>query len=239
MNVLAAGVNNTTALLDIIDCSNHVAKGLKKDARYVASELEPLMLELDPEKTLFDLAAFDGASNVQKAGKILEVIFPRVTTIHGAEHVMSLFFDDIFKRGGLRILTKFSRDCRDKFGSTRHNTTAMFRNHSARYNSGRELLFVKPCETRMGGEIISLLRLLRLRDPLVSTTCSKEFKELKQWPEFCTILQNDDLWKFIFAICRATYAPMRILRLADMKVPGMGKLYYYVRQVRLFVFDYR
>ena len=143
------------------------------------------MLEVDPEKTLFDLAAFDGASNVQLAGKILEVIFPRVTTIHGAEHVMSLFFDDVFKRDGLGILTRFSRDCRDKFGSPRHNTLAMFQKHSARYNSGRELLFVKPCETRMGGEIISLLRLLRLRDPLVSTTCLKEFKDLKLWPYRC------------------------------------------------------
>ncbi len=29
-------------------------------------------------------------------------------------------------------------------------------------------------------------------------------------------------------MCRALYAPMRVLRLADQQVPGMEKLYYYV-----------
>ena len=41
---------------------------------------------------------FDGASNVQKAGRILERRFPRITSGSAAEHTTSLFFDDIFNK---------------------------------------------------------------------------------------------------------------------------------------------
>ena len=230
MNILAAGVHNHATVLDIADCSGHVAQGNKKDAKYIVGLFEPLMNIIDPAKKLFDLVAFDGASNIQKAGAILAIHFPRVTCIHGTEHGMALFFDDIFKMKELKLLTQFSRECRDKFGSTRHAPTAMFCIRSKNHNGGIILMFVKPCETRMAGKIISLLRLLRLRDALVATSVSTEFKKLKMWTGFTALLQKDELWKFIFAICRATYACMRVLCLADMKVPAMGKLYFYVLQ---------
>jgi len=45
-----------------------------------------------------DLALFDGAANVQKAGKVLAAMFPQMSVLHGAEHAMSLFFNDLFKQ---------------------------------------------------------------------------------------------------------------------------------------------
>ena len=41
---------------------------------------------------------------------------------------------------------------------------------------------------------------------------------------------SDDFWKYLFVMCRALYAPMRVLRLADQKSPAMDKLYYFVLQ---------
>jgi hypothetical protein len=41
---------------------------------------------------------------------------------------------------------------------------------------------------------------------------------------------NADFWKLLFVMCRALYAPMRVLCLADQKIPAMDKLYYYVLQ---------
>ena len=35
VNILAAGVNNPVAMLDIVDCSGHCAEGNKKDAQYI------------------------------------------------------------------------------------------------------------------------------------------------------------------------------------------------------------
>ena len=91
------------------------------------------------------------------------------------------------------------------------------------------LSFIKIAETRMGGKIIALLRLVRLRDPLVATIVSAEFRKINKWRSFCALVQQDDLWAYIFSVCRAFYPVMRVLRLADSKIPVMDKLYYYVR----------
>jgi hypothetical protein len=41
---------------------------------------------------------------------------------------------------------------------------------------------------------------------------------------------NPDFWKWTFVMCRALYAPMRVLRLADQKSAAMDKSNYYVLQ---------
>ena len=53
INILAAGVHNDAGLLDIADCSGHVAKGYKKDAEYIAKLFIPHMEQLDPDKTRY------------------------------------------------------------------------------------------------------------------------------------------------------------------------------------------
>ena len=67
----------------------------EKDAHYIALLFETHLLVLDPQKTLVDLFFFDGASNVQKAGRLLSVKYPRAVCLHGSEHVVSLFFSDL------------------------------------------------------------------------------------------------------------------------------------------------
>jgi hypothetical protein len=47
LNVLAAGVNNPFALLDIVNCTNHVAKGGKRDASYITDIIIPLIALLE------------------------------------------------------------------------------------------------------------------------------------------------------------------------------------------------
>ncbi len=49
VNVLAAGVNNPFALLDIADCTNHLAIGGKKDAQYSANIVKPLITQMESE----------------------------------------------------------------------------------------------------------------------------------------------------------------------------------------------
>jgi hypothetical protein len=77
-----------------------------KDAPYIASVIKPLILELEQETDdhnrkctdIVDLVFFDGASNVQNAGQLLRVRYPRITVGHGAEHVVSLFFKDVYEK---------------------------------------------------------------------------------------------------------------------------------------------
>ena len=102
--MLAAGVNNPFALLDIANCTDHLAKGRMKDASHITNIIEPLIKNLEGELDgnrhkcagIVDLVFFDGASNVQNAGQLLQVKFPRITVGHGAEHVVSLFFSDVY-----------------------------------------------------------------------------------------------------------------------------------------------
>jgi hypothetical protein len=68
------------------------------------------------------LVLFDCASKVQNAGKLVSIIaYPCITVAHGAEHVVSLFFKDIFtKMPVFQFLSQFLKRCRNIFGSTCH-----------------------------------------------------------------------------------------------------------------------
>lgn len=239
VNVLAAGVNNPFALLDIADCTGHLATGGKKDATYIADIVKPLITQMEKELDvhnkrspgIVDLVFFDGASNVQNAGRILQAFNPRITGGHGAEHVVSLFFSDVYlKVPEFQKLSEFGKKARNIFGSVRHIPKAIFETYSRQHNHGIYLGFIKPSECRMAGEHIGLLRLLRLKNALRSTIMSKEWMDLRIFHGDAAILMNPDFWKLLFVMCRALYAPMRLLRLADQKTPAMDKLYYYVLQ---------
>ena len=72
LNILCSGVHNHSALLEIVDCTDHCAEGNKKDAQYIADTMKPHIMKIDPSKQCVDFVIFDGASNVQKGGKILK-----------------------------------------------------------------------------------------------------------------------------------------------------------------------
>ena len=60
----------------IRDCSDHLAEGGTKNALYIANIFGELVEKYDPKHTDTDIFYFDGASNVQKAGRVLEVWYP-------------------------------------------------------------------------------------------------------------------------------------------------------------------
>jgi hypothetical protein len=100
MNILAASPNNPFALLEIVDCTDRMAKGGKKDAKYLSGIARPLIswLEARAQSNIVDLIMFDGARNVQLAAKSVARYHPRITVCHGAEHVIALFFSDIYNK---------------------------------------------------------------------------------------------------------------------------------------------
>ena len=46
------------------------------------------MKEIDPSKTLSDIVMFDEASNVQLAGRLFKVHYPKLTVICGFEYTV-------------------------------------------------------------------------------------------------------------------------------------------------------
>ncbi len=45
-----------------------------------------------------------------------------------------------------------------------------------------------------------------------------------------TVALSDGFWTYLFLMCRALYAPLRLLRLADQQIPAMDKLHYFICQ---------
>ena len=54
INIMASGVYQRSAVLDIVDTSNHMSKGGRKDALYIAQLFEPYIQKLDPDDCLVD-----------------------------------------------------------------------------------------------------------------------------------------------------------------------------------------
>ncbi len=83
-------------MLDIVDCTSEMAKGGKKDAKYIAGILKPIISRIEETKDpnnqktdhrgFVDLVLLDGASNVQNATKLVSIIYPHITVVHGAKH---------------------------------------------------------------------------------------------------------------------------------------------------------
>ena len=103
INVLGICGYTSPKVLAIHDCSEHLAGGGKKDAPFIAELFESEVEQLDPSKTLTNVFFFDGASNVQKAGEILEAINPGSHCLHCSDHVILLFFSDISKLKPIKV----------------------------------------------------------------------------------------------------------------------------------------
>ena len=89
--------------LDIVDSTDQLVVGEKKDARYIARIMIKELKRIDPTSKLVDQVMFDGARNVKNAGKIITTYNPRILSIHGGEHNTSLWFDDVSKLNPIKI----------------------------------------------------------------------------------------------------------------------------------------
>jgi hypothetical protein len=58
-----------------------------------------------------DIVFFDGGSNFQLAGRIMQAVHPRITVVHGIGHVLSLLFEDITKIEVMRVSALFGVLC--------------------------------------------------------------------------------------------------------------------------------
>ena len=60
---------------------------------------------------------FDGASNVQLAGELLKMQYPKITVMRGVEHTVSLFFNDVSKIPVVNQMVKAHKEIYNLFGS--------------------------------------------------------------------------------------------------------------------------
>ena len=174
INILAASAHLPVACL-------RIENNGQKDAGYITELFLPHITEAEeksPQCT--DLVIFDGASNVQKAGLLLEAKFPHLSVMHGAEHVISLFYSDVFKIREFDLLKRFNRHIYKYFGSgSMHSPYAIFSKHAREHNDNKPIGLIRAADTRMGGHVISMMRTLRLKDSILSTISSASFLQGK------------------------------------------------------------
>ena len=238
LNILAASVHEPCIVLEIADATDHLKEGGKKDSTYVAKQFLPWMKKLDPQNTMLDCVFFDGAGDVQKAGRILAAINPRITVLHGAEHVVSLFCKDVAQLTPIKIVILKYKFLYRVFGSgSMHRPYAVFTKCAKEFNKGRKIGLLRPADTRMAGYFIALHRLLRLQKPLEAAQASIEWDSYqfptksKQHKEAIKAIATDAVfWHEVNTIVVGMFPVLKCLRLADSNKAGMDKLYYYVRR---------
>jgi Protein of unknown function (DUF 659) len=234
MNVLATTPSGGS-VLDIIDCTEHLEDGGKKDAKYIASIFDDHIQELDPKGLYLNAVIFDGASNVQKAGRVLEAKYPQVSVLHGVEHCVSLFFADLSKLGWIEYAIINYRRVYRVFGSgSMHAPYAIFRKQAQTFNGGVKIGLVRAADTRMAGYFYALHRMLRLKPALEATVASAEFVGLKLTNALVTqavaFITDREMWKALHCVLRCLFPALRVLRLADKSDPGFDCLYYFIRK---------
>jgi hypothetical protein len=124
---------------------------------------------------------FYGASNVQKAGRILAAKYPRIHVLTCAAHLVSLFFLDICRKlWQVRLMLVNYRRLYRLFGSrAMHSPYALFCNQSKIFNGSRKDGLLCASDTRMAGHAYAQVRMLRLKDTLLATISLAAYKDLK------------------------------------------------------------
>ena len=85
------------AVLELVDCQGHLSDGGTNNASFICNRFLDHFKRIDPHKSIIDVIMFDGASNDQLAGELLQIRYPKITVMRGVEHTVSLFFNDVSK----------------------------------------------------------------------------------------------------------------------------------------------
>ena len=157
INVMASGAHLPICVLEIVDCSKQMQTG-KKDAPYIASLFKPHIEKVESDSpSTCDVIFFDGASNVQQAGTILHAKYPRLVVLHGSEHVINLFFQDLFQLPLFKSLNIICNRIYRVFGGSMHGPYAhQFQKHAKEFNVGRSIGLLRAAGTRMAGFAIAM-----------------------------------------------------------------------------------
>ena len=120
----------------------HLADGGTKNATFICNILLDHFKIIDPHKSIIDVIMFDGASNVQLAGELFKICYPKITVICGVEHTVSLFFNDVFKILVVHQMISAHKAIYNLFGSEiYHKPHSIFKSKSYEFHNRNIGLF--------------------------------------------------------------------------------------------------
>jgi hypothetical protein len=237
-NILVSGQECQIYVARVYDCTEDLQVGQNKSGEFLANLFRETAMKIDPDGLYFDLFLVDGASNCQLAGTLLQELYPRITIMHGCEHILSLFCSDLLNKTKIKTLVQVYKIIYKVFGTgSTHMAYAHFKNYAALQNNNKKIGLIRASETRMGGYFYAFHRLLRLRRALKKAIQDDVWhkdvvlkkKGLKEAVE--KIIENDQYFEMVKAVVIILYPVIIALRFSDRKQPGMDKIYYLTRQV--------
>ena len=211
VNMLASSPKHPAVCLEIADCTKQLEDGGEKSAGYIAELFLPHMRRIDPRGKYFDLVTFDGGSNFQKAARILAEHFPKVEVIHGAEHVLGLYFKDMMEHSLMDKLVRVYSKIYGVFGGSHHSVHATFKRNSKLHNNDNYVGLCRPSATRMGRYIIAFLCLMAVKLVFDITMAAPEYSKLKINDNLTMLLKHHDFWALILCVVKANFGPLWLL----------------------------
>ena len=228
INIMAQAGGDHPLPLEIVDCSSRMASGKTKDAYYISSLFQRHIIIIGKENG--DLIIFDGASNVQKAGRLLSVPFPMLTCIHDPAHCIHLVFGDVFKLLPISLMCKFYRRVYFWCQGPHHVYTSAYNTVCDACPESHTRL-IKLSTIRFGIFIGCFIRLCRNKKPTLTFMSMSDSirpdKRKRGVPmDLRRIMNRDEYWQAHHMICKFTGPLSLALRWADRKGPGMHMLLY-------------
>ena len=173
---------------------------------------------------------FDGASNVQLAGELFQIRYPKIKVMRGVEHTVSLFFNYVSKIPVVNQMIRAHKEMYNLFVSgIYHKPHSIFKSKSYDFHN-RNIGLFSGNYTRTAGYFIAMHRYLRMRKALLATVSSAGFGTMalnSKLSKVVSYIQDKKSWERIYVILKLIFPCLRTLRLADINKAGTEKVLHY------------
>ena len=88
LDIMASGKKHTIFVMGIVDCKGNLTDGNKKYGSLICNQFFNNKKRNVPSQFYTDIVMFHGDSNVQLAGRLFKVHYPKSTVMRGVEHTV-------------------------------------------------------------------------------------------------------------------------------------------------------
>ena len=166
--------------------------------------------------------------DVQLGGNILKEHYSKLTVMRGVQHTVSLFFNDVPKIPIVNKMISSHKMVYNIFCSgIYHKPPSIFKSKYQEFHNRNIGLFSEN-ETRMAIYFMGMHRYLRMRKVIQATISSAEFISIPTNTKFIKAVKyihDNKSWERCYVIFKILFPCLRFLRLADINLAGIYKIY--------------
>ena len=214
---------------------DHLADEIKKYGTLICNRFLNHMKEIDPSKKLSDIVMFDGALNVQLTGRLLKAHYPKLTVMHGVEHTVLLFFNDVSKITIVNQMISSHKMIYNIFDSGIYHKPHYIFKYEYQELQNRNIDLFSGNETRMDGYFMGMHIDLRIWKLLQANISSAEFIIIptnNKFDKSVRYIHDNKSWEMCYVLHRIIFYCLIVLHLAYSNTSVTEKVYYYFRMTK-------